>query len=309
MIKKIAIGGTAAGLVLAGAASAAKLDTNAVAGKTLAAGDVTVSGAVLQDISFGTAWTQDFSTGTDGLIVNGIGRISNKDGVGTVNGSVFTRFGGYTTTSAGTWKASVDVYLDPTADTQFEYSVAANNAGGHVQDFIFHAANTSDGLTVGASNNAGFKPNTSITGYKIPAAGWYTLQHEFRADADENLAVTMTVVDESGKTVFTHSGTALQGGVAGQTVVFAQTGHRYGWFTFTSGDLKVDNMSLTSAEPQSKVETITVDIDKPSSWVVASFDGFTSKEIQTNEAGIAVIDIPTTPVGGFTGPIHLVVTS
>lgn len=305
MIKKIAIGGTAAGLVLAGAASAAKLDTGAVAGQTLAAGDVTVSGAALKDISFGTAWTQDFSTGTDGLAVNGAGSISHKEGVGTVNGSVFTRFGGYTTTSAGPWKASVDVYLDPTAGTQFDYTVAAGNAGGHVQDFIFHAAKTSNGLTVGASNNSGFKPNTSITGYKVPVAGWYTLQHEFRKDASGNLVVDMTVVKD-GDTVWTKTIPAKQGG---NPVVFAQTGHRYGWFTFTTGDLKVDNMSLTSAEPQSKVEAITVEINKPSSWVVASFDGFTSKKIKTNESGIAVIDIPTTPVEGFTGPIHLVVTS
>ncbi|MDH3958716.1 MAG: hypothetical protein OEU98_04505, partial [Actinomycetota bacterium] len=211
MIKKLVIGGTAAGLVLAGAASAAQLDTDGVAGKTLAAGDVTVSGAVLEDISFGTAWSQDFSSGSEGLHEHG-GTVSTKDGIGIVNGSVFTRFGGYTTTSAGTWKASVDVYLDPTADTQFDYTVAANNAAkGHVQDFIFHAANTDTGLAIGASNNTDSKPVPGKTEYTVPEAGWYTLQHEFRADAEGHLVVDMTVVKD-GKTAWTKSIKSKDGG-------------------------------------------------------------------------------------------------
>jgi len=52
MRRKIIIGGAAVGLLLAGVVSAANLDTSKVAGKTLAAGDVTVSGADLASVDF-----------------------------------------------------------------------------------------------------------------------------------------------------------------------------------------------------------------------------------------------------------------
>jgi hypothetical protein len=309
MKKKIVAGGAAAGLILVGAASAALLDTTGVS-PTLAAGDVTVNGAVLEKLSFGTAWAQDFSTNTSGIIAEGgRGTITLEDGHAIVNGSAagesgpFTRFGGYTSTSAGPWTASVDVYLDPAAPTQFDYSVAANGANGeHLQDFIFHAAVTSDGLTVGASNNSGFKPATGITGHKVETAGWHTLQHTFRPNTDGDLEVEMTLVRDGvdlWSKVITASG----------PVDFATTGHRYGWFTFTDGDLKIDNLALDSAEPQRQIDTMTVEVDKANSWIVASFNGISSKKVQANGSGVAVIDMPGTAVEDLGGPIHLVVTS
>lgn len=54
MIKKIVIGGAAAGLLVAGAASAAKL--GGVSDKTLASGQVTVSGTTLDSIQFENDW-------------------------------------------------------------------------------------------------------------------------------------------------------------------------------------------------------------------------------------------------------------
>lgn len=52
MRKKMVIGAAGVGVLLAGIVSAANLDVSAATGQTLAAGDVTVSGAKLTDVEF-----------------------------------------------------------------------------------------------------------------------------------------------------------------------------------------------------------------------------------------------------------------
>lgn len=85
MKKKLVIGAAAIGLVAAGIVSAANLDTSAVDGKTVAAGEVTVSGADLTDIEFGLdAEGQTLQTVTVWVA---------KDGLALAGANVFARIG------------------------------------------------------------------------------------------------------------------------------------------------------------------------------------------------------------------------
>ncbi|ORE85670.1 VCBS domain-containing protein, partial [Aurantimonas sp. 22II-16-19i] len=218
-------------------------------------------------------FVQSFETGTDGVfdrtdygtvidVTSGTGGIVSPDGTahavvtetpsanGTDGSGPFTRFGGYTSEFVDGMTTEVMVYLDTTwaLGEGFDYSVAANGSDGlHQRDFIFHVTQDSDGegLLVGADNGSSFEPRENLENgpnAEITASGWYTLQHVFNED-DGVLAVTMNVLDATGKVVFTQtlSNPADTIGAGGEV-----GGVRYGWFTDVSvtGGLHVDRLEL-----------------------------------------------------------------
>jgi T1SS-143 domain-containing protein len=167
------------------------------------------------------------------------------------DGGPFTQFGGYDSSFDGGFKASVDIYLDPSklaAGEGFDYSVAVNNqAGVHLRDFVFHVTkDTSTGLLlVGAGNGSSFAPVENLEdgpNGTITAGGWYTFEEVFHAAADGSLAVDMVVRNAAGVIVFTQ--TLNNPADLLSTMV---GGHRYGWFTNidVAGGIAIDNVSLT----------------------------------------------------------------
>lgn len=161
----------------------------------------------------------------------------------------FSRFDGFKDTWTGTYRAEVDIYLDPSWGTSqgFDYSVASNKTTGeHLRDFIFHVnKDASTGkLLVGGSNNSNFAPRedleTLLNHYEVTTAGWYKFQHVFY-DKNGSLAVDLNLLDSSGTILFTetrHTATDLIDEVVG--------GNRYAWFTFINveGGIAVDNHSI-----------------------------------------------------------------
>ena len=207
-----------------------------------------------------TNWSQGFESHTDGWIelepAAGIQRVaSGYNGIESSAGSnhavmtaphMFTRFDSYDAEWDGTWKAAIDVYLDPSWDAGagFDYSVAANGSDGkHQRDFIVHVTkDTSTGkLLVGASNNTNNAPREDLATLanhaEVTEAGWYTVQHTFR-DQDGVLAVDIEVL-KGEDVVFKETRTAPE------DVMAEIGGNRYGWFTALDGmELAVDNVRI-----------------------------------------------------------------
>lgn len=176
-----------------------------------------------------------------------------------VNGSVFTRWGGYENIfPTNGYTTSLDVYLDMAAadgssSNHFEFSSAISNASGdHLRDFIFHVGvNPAYPNTwfASANNNANssFPSHLASGSTEITQTGWYSMVSEFSNNGSGVLEVTMKLVDRD------------TGDIVGSWVLSTPTdaipsvvgGHRYGWFVsqpFTN--LHVDNASLvTNPEP------------------------------------------------------------
>ena len=171
-----------------------------------------------------------------------------------------TDFGGYRNSFGTGFTAQADIYLDPnwtgtSNGTGFDYSVAVSDtSGNHRRDFIFHVFKDGSGnLRVGANSNSNYKAASTLSGSAVitGGAGWYTLQHVFRA-GDGNLEnasqlyVDLNLLDASGSVVYTanlSNTTDLLTGVGG---------NNYGWLvnvdtidTATSvNSLRVDNVKL-----------------------------------------------------------------
>ncbi len=163
----------------------------------------------------------------------------------------YTRLGGYSTDFGTGYVVSIDIYMDlddpaVTADTYgWDLSVAANDqAGSHLQDFIFHtASNVAGNILVGGSNNTNFTRRNdlaSINHHEITISGWYTFQWVFRDDGAGILAVDLNLVDNTGTILWTETRSD-----AGNIINTVVGGNRYMWFTFIETDqLPVDNVTL-----------------------------------------------------------------
>lgn len=196
-------------------------------------------------------WQQDFTTDT----TDWQGAVSHNaaEGTATAGDGAFSRFGEYRPEFPGDYVAELDVYLDPTwAEGQgFEYDVASSNSsGGHLRDFVFHVASTSNGLYVNADNNVyGSGGNAYIAGQgtQIAGEGWYTMRHTLRDD-NGVLAVDLALLDSNGQTVFqtTRSNPADAMSLVG--------GNRYAWFASNNvaGGVEMDDQELYVAADVTK---------------------------------------------------------
>jgi hypothetical protein len=161
----------------------------------------------------------------------------------------FSRFDGYRDSWLGTWKAEIDIYLDPTAWSSgqgFDYSVAANGSdGSHQRDYIFHVTKDTltDKLLVAGSNNTTFSPREdleNINHYEVTTAGWYTLQHVFY-ESSGALAVDLNLLDSNDTVLFTETRYN-----AADLIPDEVGGNRYSWFTHVTvpSGISVDNHQL-----------------------------------------------------------------
>lgn len=203
--------------------------------------------------------------GTATRVASGTGGIDSADGdfhaiFEQDSSGPFTRFGGYEDDWIGEWTASVDIFLDSTADgggwaagDGFDYSVAANGSdGNHQRDFIFHVTQDSStgDLLINADNNTNFAPREdleTLTGTATVAAdGWYTFEHRFYDDGGV-LAADMRVLDESGSEIFSTTRSDATDLIATEI-----GGNRYGWFTTieVADGIAVDNLSLAYSVEQ-----------------------------------------------------------
>lgn len=186
------------------------------------------------------------SSGTNGISASSGGWYAQMEGEPA--SAPFSRFDGYQDTWTGTYRAEVDIYLDPSWGTSqgFDYSVASSKTTGlHLRDFIFHVnKDASTGmLLVGGSNNTDFAPKETIENgnhYEVTTAGWYKFQHVFYDD-NGSLAVDLNLLDSNGTVLFTetrYTVSDLIDGVVG--------GNRYAWFTFINveGGIAIDNHSI-----------------------------------------------------------------
>jgi hypothetical protein len=170
----------------------------------------------------------------------------------------FCRLRGFSRVFGAGWKASVDVYinLDDSAVAAKTYgwdlSIASNNqSGGHLRDFIFHAAaddNTAAGhVLIAASNNSNFTKRNDLENldhYEIAASGWYTFEGVFRDNAGV-LAVDLKLYDATGTLLWTKTLSA-----SSDLIASVVGGNRYMWFTFVAADqLPIDNTQLTRNVP------------------------------------------------------------
>lgn len=197
--------------------------------------------------------TTEVASGTNGIDAadgDSYSIFEQSDADGGLTGP-FTRFDGYRSLAEDQGVTTqIKIYLDPTAWSAgegFDYSVAANNqAGGHMQDFIFHVTqDTSSGdMLIGVSNNTNFDPREdleTINHSEVTEAGWYTFEHTFYDFGDDTLGVAMTVRDASGSVIFTQ---VLNDPNNGYSDEFG--GNRYGWFTNidVAGGIAVDSAQL-----------------------------------------------------------------
>jgi len=163
---------------------------------------------------------------------------------------VFGRLGGYSKVFGAGFRSSVDVYLDLSnpavaADTYgWDVSAAVSNqGGGHLRDFIFHAASDAGGnILIAADNNSNFTKRNdlgSINHYTVTASGWYTLEWVFRDNAGV-LAVDCNLRDASGTLLWTETRSD-----PGDLIATVVGGNRYMWFTFLEvNKLAIDNAYL-----------------------------------------------------------------
>jgi T1SS-143 domain-containing protein len=200
----------------------------------------------------------------------------------------FTRFGGYDSTFDGGFKASVDIYLDPSrigTNEGFDYSVAVNKAdGSFLRDFIFHVTKDASGhIFIGASNNTGFDPQLNLGDGlhgDVTAAGWYTFTQTFHDDGTGKLAVDMVVRDASGAVVFTQT-------IASGDLIADTGGHRYGWFTNVdvANGIAIDNVTLTQHDDSTSATSVSGSLH-----VSAGADGLASLTFGGIVDGSAVTD-------------------
>ena len=229
---------------------------------------ITVEGVDLVNPSDNVVFSQGFETDVAGWLDSddawqgSTTRVaSGTDGITSADGSFhaifeqdatsapFTRFDGYRDTWTGTYKASVDIYLDTNWDLGegFDYSVASSGSdGGHQRDFIFHVTkDTSTGdLLVGGSNNTNFDPREdleSINHYEVTSSDWYTFEHVFQEAGDGTLEVDLNLYDSAGTLLFTETRNN-----ASDIIATEIGGNRYGWFTNIDidGGIAVDNTEL-----------------------------------------------------------------
>lgn len=174
-------------------------------------------------------------------------------GLMVVNGSGMSSLAGLAAFNTFAWPAGgydveLDIYID---GTEFDYTVAANrNTGPHMRDFIFHVGTVGSEIRVNASNNSNWNqpPPAPDNSGALAAAGnmvltdgpgWYTFRHEFREDESTNsLAVTLSVIDADGDTVFTTVRNAPADLISGTG------GPRYQWLTYTTGPVQIDNQRI-----------------------------------------------------------------
>ncbi|MBK7172622.1 MAG: HYR domain-containing protein [Bacteroidales bacterium] len=147
--------------------------------------------------------------------------------------------------------SSVDVYFDlsdpSVAASTYGWDVTtavSNQAGGHVRDFIFHAAGEPGKIVIAADNGSTFARrgdlSTLANHYDVTATGWYTLEWNFRNNGGV-LAVDCKLFNSIGALLFTETRSNPADLIS--TVV---GGNRYMWFTFVSTDkLAIDNTALT----------------------------------------------------------------
>src|SRR5690606_21512949 len=93
----------------------------------------------------GSGTVNRVESGTNGIAAAGGSYYGLMDASGTRGPN--TQLGGYNSVWPGDWKASIDVYLDPSwgVGECFTYSVASNNtAGTFRRDFVFHAGVVND---------------------------------------------------------------------------------------------------------------------------------------------------------------------
>ncbi|MHA7816363.1 MAG: PEP-CTERM sorting domain-containing protein [Pseudohaliea sp.] len=163
----------------------------------------------------------------------------------------FSRFDGYRDTWPGSYRAAIDIYLDPqwVEGSGFDYSVASSGSdGNHQRDFIFHVTkDTSTGdLLVGGSNNSNFEPKENLESdpnhVRIIDAGWYTFEHYFY-DSVGTLAVDLILSDAGGSEVFRETRNNPSDLIPSEV-----GGNRYAWFTNIDidGAIAVDNHRLES---------------------------------------------------------------
>lgn len=228
------------------------------------------------------AYTNGFEADTAGWLGSGaIDRVaSGTDGIASSDGDFHavvsgshagpnTQLGGYNTVWPGDWKASIDLYLDPSWDagTGFIYSVAANRTNGTaLRDFMLNAGVLNDESTGNTDTfvvlaDTGGSP-TSDPLYHIKAmpverraeiteAGWYTLEHHFQ-NVDGRLVVTMTLSDVSDAVVKSWTiDYEWMNDIIGTDV----GGNRYGWFTHAAvpGGIAIDNVTRSITANQYNV--------------------------------------------------------
>jgi len=227
-----------------------------------------LSGSVVAGEVFNQGFETDTAGWSDGGSYGSITRVTSGDnGITSASGghhavvtsstqsASYTFFGGSSSTFGGGYTASSDMYLDTSwSDGEgFEFSVASyNQAGNHLQDFIFHVtADDSNNILVSANNNGSNNsagtglPTTDTTGNfgTISMSGWYTFEHVFRDNGDGTLAVDLNVFPKGSNTaVFTETLNSASNDLA--TTV---GGNGYGWFNVLNiGDgLALDNVTLT----------------------------------------------------------------
>lgn len=189
------------------------------------------------------------ASGTNGIIS------AQGDNHAIITGSVFTRWDGYKSTfSTYGYDTKVDIYLDMSladgSDKRFDYSSAiSNTTGAHRRDFIFNVA--TDPVNVGqwivsASNNAPGNPAGSATRFNVSTSGWYTFEHQFRANASNELVVTMNLYQLGNPIPVATWIRTDPSDIIGITV----GGNRYGWFTghrFDFAWLAIDNSHYIDA--------------------------------------------------------------
>lgn len=204
--------------------------------------------------NYGGTITQTDS-GTDGIVSQ------CGDSHAVIDGSVFSRWGGYADTfPTNGYTTEIDVYLDmalaDSSDKGFDFSSAINTTDVDAQrrDFIFNLeTNASNAGTwlVNANNNAPGNPSDQVGSAEITQTGWYTLQAYFHDNGSGVLEVTMNVINRSNDSVVFTKNLSNSSDIIGSTV----GGNRYGWFTaqrYDVGNLAIDNAALYLGAPKAR---------------------------------------------------------
>ncbi len=165
----------------------------------------------------------------------------------SVDAGAFTRFGGYSSVWPGLIRQSLDVYIDPAADSDGDGWFLDNAVNGN--DGVWEEAGgvgalkTTSSWWVAADGDGGAYPGpaTGGVGLEVTAAGWYTIVSEWVGNADGLTVDRDTLIYDSG-------GSLLYSKLLPQQVALADIGGwRYGWAAAnapTSMTLAIDNSKL-----------------------------------------------------------------